>query len=305
MSFSKEVYFEHQQFEPGSLTRFFSNLIGDESANPEDKVINLFYERLPDGTIHTKSNINPLELASICDLYNSRMINTYFFTQDGGYLHVTLQGHETVISASVRAETPEKLNVIFGKIRDELSLENAPSPLEKIEDLNLDSPEKDAFEEISRRLREIEKELLSRKEPLRCFLSYRFVSENEVIASKIQQFLRLLGVEVITGESYEPRKVSEKVLSRLREHLDFIVIIIASGGESLWTRDEISTAFSRGISVIPVVERGASFEQGLFGDLEYIHYEKDHIGDAFLKLLEAIQFIRREKGQQVDEDEEI
>jgi hypothetical protein len=42
-----------------------------------------------------------------------------------------------------------------------------------------------------------------------------------------------------------------------------------------------------------LVEDGARFAQGVFGDLEYIPFAPDHIGDAFIKLMEGIAYIRR------------
>jgi hypothetical protein len=112
---------------------------------------------------------------------------------------------------------------------------------------------------------------------------------------RVQKFLDLLDVKVLSGASYEPRQVSEKVLSKLREPLDFIVLLITSNGESMWTRDEIGTAIHKGIALIPLVEKGAKFQSSLFAGIEYIEFESGHIGDAFLKLLEAIRFIREQK----------
>ncbi|HEV8480694.1 MAG TPA: hypothetical protein VGR66_07845 [Candidatus Eisenbacteria bacterium] len=50
---------------------------------------------------------------------------------------------------------------------------------------------------------------------LRCFFSYRFASEDESMASDVLRFLSLQRVEVVTGRSYEPRRV-EHVLDRAK-----------------------------------------------------------------------------------------
>src|SRR5262245_50120609 len=135
------------------------------------------------------------------------------------------------------------------------------------------------------------------RQMLKCFLSYRFTDENEIAALPVQEFLRLLNVEVRTGNRYEPRQVSEKMLSILSEPLDFIVLLITANGESMWTRDEINTALHKGIHLVPLVEKGATFHRGLFADLEYIEFTPGHIGDAFLKLLQAIEFIREQQTE--------
>lgn len=100
-----------------------------------------------------------------------------------------------------------------------------------------------------------------------------------------------MDVKVTTGRSYEPRRISDKVLDKLAGPVDFVILLLCQG-ESLWTRDEIVTARQRGIIVVPIVESGAKFEPGVFGDIEYIEFAQSHIGDSFLKLLEAVTFIR-------------
>ncbi len=128
---------------------------------------------------------------------------------------------------------------------------------------------------------------------LRAFLSYRFGSPaNEAAAAVIKLFLELENVEVLTGRSYEPRPLHEKVADRLAG-LDFLVLFVGVDGESAWGRDEISTARALGAHVIPIVTDGAKFDAGLFGDLEYITVAPAHVGDAMLPLLEALTYIRR------------
>ena len=83
----------------------------------------------------------------------------------------------------------------------------------------------------------------------------------------IPGYQKLENVEVLTGRSYEPRPVHEKVADRLAG-LDLLVLIVGVDGESEWGRDEISTARARGAAVIPIVTEGSKFEAGLFGDLE-------------------------------------
>jgi hypothetical protein len=153
----------------------------------------------------------------------------------------------------------------------------------------------EALAPVLKRVEQLEEALLSPSRPLRCFLSYRFTESNEIVALKIQQFLTLLNVDVLSGATYEPRQVSEKVLSRLREPLDLIILLIMSNGESMWTRDEIGTAIHRGIALVPLVEKGAKFESGLFADVEHVEFAAGHVGDTFLKLLQAVHFVREQK----------
>lgn len=128
---------------------------------------------------------------------------------------------------------------------------------------------------------------------LRAFISYRFGhADNETAANLVQRFLELENVEVLTGRSYEPRPIHEKVLDRL-SGVDFLVLLIGFDGESMWTRDEIATARAGGVAVVPIVTEGSTFEPGLFGNLEYITVVSGHVADAFLPLLEAMIYLRR------------
>lgn len=131
---------------------------------------------------------------------------------------------------------------------------------------------------------------------LRAFMSYRFGQPgNETSANLVQRFLELEDVEVLTGRSYEPRPLHEKVSDRL-SGIDFLVLLIGTDGESMWTRDEIATARAARVAVVPIVAEGSTLEPGLFGDLEYITVAPDHVADAFIPLLEAIIYLRRRSG---------
>jgi hypothetical protein len=148
--------------------------------------------------------------------------------------------------------------------------------------------------ELSTRIGSLEVAFAARSRRLQCFLSFRFTDANELISLRLQQFLSLLEVDVVTGATYEPRQVTEKVLSRLAGPLDLIILLVTSDGESMWTRDEIGAAIHKNLALVPIIEKGASLEPRLFGDVEYIEYTPGHIGDAFLKLLQAIVFVRQQ-----------
>jgi hypothetical protein len=139
---------------------------------------------------------------------------------------------------------------------------------------------------------------------LRCFLSFRFNGTDEALAAQVERFLRLQGVEVLTGRSYEPRRVEDKVRSRLTQALDFVVYLLTSSGDSSWLRDEIAEARAVQVPVIPLVEDGASFQQGLFGNIEHIPFAPGHIGDIWISLTEALTFIRAARRHAVGNDDE-
>ena len=134
-------------------------------------------------------------------------------------------------------------------------------------------------------------------QPLRCFLSYRFADESRQYSNEVRQFLELNGIEVVSGDRFEPRSISEKISGILASDLDFGILIVTKEGESMWTRDEVNQLWSEEKFVIVLVEEGASFKPGLQGDIEWIQFLEGHVSDTFIKILEGISYIREKTGR--------
>jgi len=160
-----------------------------------------------------------------------------------------------------------------------------------------DPPAVNRIEDLEKRLNAVQA-VQHEDVHLVCFLSYRFDAPDAAVATEVERFLRLQGVEVLTGRSYEPRRVEDKVRSRLSQGLDFVVYLLTSSGDSSWLRDEVAEARATQVPVIPLVEQGVEFDQGLFGNLERIEFAKGHIGDVWISLTEALAFIRAARRDQ-------
>lgn len=205
---------------------------------------------------------------------------------------------DTVYTLHIETSAAEYLEIVRQTFEENLHFD-PPSPtdaaagFDRIGDA-LASLMDTTLEPLIERIGKLEAAAAARSRRLRCFLSYRFGDANDLVALRIEQFLTTLDVEVLSGANYEPRQVSEKVLSKLRQPLDFIIILITSTGESMWTRDEIGAAIHKGVGLVPLIEKGAKFDPGLFADLEYVEYDEGHIGDAFLKLAQAVRFVREQ-----------
>jgi hypothetical protein len=290
MSISKQMDFENQTFEAGLLAKTLVDIFSEFGDQTPPSFFQLS-EKLPDGATSTR-HLTWTDLETICDL-STRSVQVMFKDKSGGMIYIVMDGYGSRLDVHISCENAMQLREIYSRLVSSLGLKEAPP----------EPPGGPVSSDIERRLNTLEKAVFGRQRPLRCFLSYRFLPESEIIALKVQQFLNLLDVEVVSGASYEPKRISEKVLSKLTGSLDFIVLLVSRAGESMWTRDEIATALSQGIAVVPVVESGASFAAGLFGDLEHIPFEPGHIGDTFLKLLEAVRFLQRERLGSQDKPE--
>lgn len=288
MAYSRTVYFQNRVFAAGELAKNFGEVLQSFGADPEGDSIRIAGE-LADGTRTVREFQPAKSLQDVCDL-SQWDIRGWFDGRGGMRFYVSLDSDGTTIAAHLSADDAATLGDLADALRTSLRLEDA-EPAEQIT-----AAVKSGFEEALRpledRIKALEEGMSAPSRRLRCFFSYRFDPNTEVTALRIQQFLAALDVEVITGAQYEPRRISDKVLTKLRQPLDFIVLLVTARGESMWTRDEIGAGVHHNLPVVPIVESGARFETGLFADLEYIPFEAPHVGDAFLQLVQAVNFIR-------------
>ncbi|GBE18340.1 hypothetical protein BMS3Abin16_00938 [archaeon BMS3Abin16] len=314
MSISRTHSYSNKIFKAGEFSNGLKTIIQQFSPKSESLEF-MFHQKLADGSQKINGKSTYTELEEICDLSSSRTsINGLFKDTNGDYCNFDIAGHSNHISINFSAPTGEKVSKFFNLVENELGLKETESTFKtndkkkkleqwkkllekeakKEEDYNKSIEKR--FQKLEKRLGEIEE--AQRQNKLRCFLSFKFENpQTKTKALKVTQLLDLSDVEVITGEPYEPRKVSEKVKATLNQHLDFICLIVTSDGETMWTRDEINLAHSKGVPLVPLVEEGATFTPGMFGDHEEIRFPSAQIEEAFIKLLEAVNFIRSNPKQ--------
>jgi hypothetical protein len=287
-------------FDAGELAKAVELLV--QILGPSKHSTITLVEYLSDGSSHQR-HISIRELETVCDLATQNV--RIFLSYDQESIMIRLSANyedEGEYEIYISAASAQTLTAIRESLENSLKLEEPPERTEEQDPiaLSINKLVGETMGPVYDRLEALEEKILSASRRLRCFLSYRFNDNTEVLSLRVQQFLAALDVEVLTGASYEPRQVSEKVLSRLREPLDFVVLLITSDGESMWTRDEIGAAIHKGIALVPIVQKGSRLQPGLFADVEYIEFETDHIGDAFLKLLQAVRFVREQSSTSIN-----
>jgi hypothetical protein len=281
-SLSKERNFKNKIFQIGQITNVIEETL--IRFNPIKNFQLIIGQTLPDGTLtqNVYYDLQPLEqICSLVDLH----IGVYFHQSLINEIH--FRGFQKSFSIEVDASEVKIVNEAFKLIVDLLEITESQMSVEINPVVN--------YFNLVQRLEKLENVVFGPDKRLQCFISYRFSEGNDVIVQKIRQFLENLDIEVITGERYEPKKISDKVKSKLSQPLDLIIQLISEDGESMWTRDEIGAALYREIPFVPIIEKGVKFTPGLFGDVEWIEYETGHIGDSFIKLLDAVQDARRKK----------
>lgn len=125
-----------------------------------------------------------------------------------------------------------------------------------------------------------------------CFLSYRFHARAKSYAPELSRFLTLIDIKVISGVGYERRRVAGKASGRQKSNYDFFIYLITQEDESTWTKDELTSAYDEGVPVIILLEKGVNIGREIIGSHEYVEFDGDHIGDTFIAILEAINFMR-------------
>jgi hypothetical protein len=198
------------------------------------------------------------------------------------WLCLTARSRGTAVSAFASGEESVEC---LDRIALSLGLKQIDEPKDSLDLL---------FKGLESRVLALEKLSKDTARPLRCFISFKFDDKGTAIqADRLKRLLAALRIEWVTGEQFEPRRIEDKVKSRLRADVDFIVAVISKAGESKWIRDELADANARGLRVVVLLEVGASFDKGIFGALEYIPYDLT-IEQTFPALLEGVNFIKAE-----------
>lgn len=302
-------------FAVGELPRGFER-IRMTAFDPETEGQLYIRRKLADGTEHSDHRL-PFEAATaVCNFasedisisvkygqplgfgnFLNNRVNARISSDSDGYLHVR-----------VEAESAEEMAVFVEAFERELGLTPAPPLQDRVRSEvgkelgDLGPPLAQLLDELRSRIEVIEHSLEqaggNKTVPITCFLSFQFTAESERYANEVARFLTLLDVRVITGKGYEPKPITEKVRDRLSQGINFIVLIEVAEKKSSWTRDEIAATQDPDVFLVPLVEEGATFDAGIYGNHEYISFPRDHISDAFISLLEAVNYIRRLRAGQ-------
>jgi hypothetical protein len=128
-----------------------------------------------------------------------------------------------------------------------------------------------------------------------CFLSYRYNARVKFLAPELSRFLTLLDIKVVSGPGYEQRRKAGKASGHPHSGYDFFIYLITTDDEGTWTKDELASAYGEGIPVIILIEKGSKTGKEILGGREFIEFDADHIGDTFIAILEAINFMKDQK----------
>lgn len=290
MQTTRHKTYKNASFNPGDLRRVFASIMSELGISEAASSLSAEFRYGDDGNV--KKDITMIDLELVTDFSNNVNTVSLSFASDCSRLydkdnHVIMSRFQGGILLNIVSKNTSTPEIVLKVLEKELKLVEMPKPEFK--------PNKDA--ELEARIEILEAKIQELSRQLSCFLSYRFNPKGKALALELSRFLSLLDIKVISGMGYEPRRITEKVTERLKLGHDFLIYLITNDGESMWTRDELVVSYGSGVPVIILVEKGTSFEKGLLGDWEYVEFEGDHIGDAFISILEAIDFLKEQKNR--------
>ena len=122
------------------------------------------------------------------------------------------------------------------------------------------------------------------------FIAHGFNDEGTSYANELARFLSLLDIHCESGRAFSPRRVSDKVNSRLAKH-DLFVAIASPQEDYTWITQEIATAAALNKHVFVLKESGVDLKEGILGDHEYIPFPNGQLPKTFIPILEGLNEI--------------
>ena len=119
------------------------------------------------------------------------------------------------------------------------------------------------------------------------FIAYHFDDVGQHCADQISLFLGHLGFNVLTGRSFSPQSIKDKVTERMNRQ-DVVLVIHTNGSDNTWiTQETILGAMKKPLIILK--QKTAEFKPGILADFEYIEFENNDIQKVFIPLIEGLE----------------
>lgn len=119
------------------------------------------------------------------------------------------------------------------------------------------------------------------------FIAYHFDEIGQYCANQLSLFLGHLGFNVLTGRSFSPQSIKDKVKERMSKQ-DIVLVIHTDGNDNTWiTQETILGAMKKPLIILK--QKTAEFKPGILADFEYIEFENNDIQKVFIPLIEGLE----------------
>lgn len=290
MQVNRHKVFENKKFRPKDISGALISIM-DELGIPEDAIEIAGTFKARSGETENKK-IALSDLAAIRDFegQTTAIVVSYptdLIKGDSKDNSITFCNYEGGILVNVCTNNFPSIQSIMDKLEGQLKLiEMLEKPQRKHGHAHLEG--KAETKEATSANSEIAKSAS-------CFLSYRFNARVKFLAPELSRFLTLLDIKVVSGLGSEQRRAAGKASGHPKSGYDFFIYLITSDDEGTWNKDELASVYGEGVPVIMLVEKGSKTGKELLGGREYIEFDANHIGDTFIAILEAINFMKDQK----------
>lgn len=134
------------------------------------------------------------------------------------------------------------------------------------------------------------------KQTTTVFISYNFAGKNKNLVEKFIDFVNKFDVSVSLGSEINTISISDKVKTKI-DDADIIIAIMTKDEQnekgdwspSKWIIEELAYALAgKEKEIIRLLENGCTTEGRIFGDREYIPFDRDDLAETFTKLAEVL-----------------
>ncbi|MDP2938532.1 MAG: hypothetical protein Q8O13_00390 [Candidatus Omnitrophota bacterium] len=138
-------------------------------------------------------------------------------------------------------------------------------------------------------------EKLEKKIPT-IFIPYNFGEKNKEITSTFKDFISKFNVAISVGSEADTISVSEKVKTKI-DNADIVVAIMTKDEQddrgnwspAKWIIEELAYALAgKNKEIIRLIEQGCTTDGRIFGDREYIPFNRENPTDTLIKLAEVL-----------------
>jgi hypothetical protein len=288
MQVSRHKIYENKKFRPKDISGVLISIM-DELGIPEDALDISGTFKARSGETERKEITLP-DLAAVRDFEGQTtaiMVSypTDLIKANSKDNSITFCNYEGGILVNVSTNNFPSIQSIMDKLEDQLKLTER---LEKPQSKSKIAPFEGKKEIKEDTIMEIS------KSPS-CFLAYRFNARVKFLAPELSRFLTLLDIKVVSGLGDERRRTAGKGSGRTKSGYDFFIYLITQDDEGTWTKEDLALAYGEGVPVMILMEKGSKTGKEILGGHEYIEFDADHIGDTFIAILEAINFMKDQK----------
>jgi hypothetical protein len=205
MEFDAYRYYNQKRFKPNQVMECFIKFKSELQLPDERVSISGLYE-IDDRTEETK-DISITSLRTICEIKDRPRYIAFRFPDSsekyGASNTVILAAFRGVLQLGLHLSGPGTSDKLFKVFEECLELDQCSAPEYRNADIA----------NLEERLRNLEERFTDGGRQISCFLSYRFAARSKALALELTRFLQLLGVTVVSGAGYEPRRGDEKVIT--------------------------------------------------------------------------------------------